>query len=274
MKHSIPQLILYWIIFFSLLENVNSFIFRGNNNLALNEQWEQMNRNSNARRRRRRTKIKHRFHPFPSCMSTSKDDDGNDGDDDDNYDTDTSKVRYLGRGSEAIVRVGCVLLPPAEEFHHYLRQAAVFIYAMGTDDTDEYVIRGVIVDNPTPFSMGEMMEHKTNGGVYENLIHRGGDTGGEDAFCLHSDNTLGLEEIGKSKLYQGGDVEQISDRSKVKFFFNYMEFLEQELEDMLDITHDDGDCWSSVEVPPEMILNPEYDKGECWTRLRNSIRGM
>ena len=117
---------------------------------------------------------------------------------------------------------------------------------MGTDDNDEYVIRGVILDNPTPFTIGEMMETKASGGVYESLIFRGGESGGQEAFCLHSIDTLGLEEIGTSSIYQGGDVADLSDPLSVKFFFNYMEFLEQELEDMLEIIHEDGDGWTSV----------------------------
>jgi len=52
-----------------------------------------------------------------------------------------------------------------------------------------------------------------------------------------------------------------------------MEFLEKELEDMLEITHEDGDCWASVEVPPEIILDSDYGKGDAWARLRNAIRG-
>ena len=155
-------------------------------------------------------------------------------------------IRFLGKGSNAIVRPGVVLLAPAEEFHHYLRQSAVFIYAMGTDESDEYVIRGAILDNPTPFTMGEMMENKANGGVYENLIFRGGESGGQEAFCLHSVDSLGLEEIGTSRIYQGGELDKIEDPSKVKFFFNYMEFLEQELEEMIEIIHEDGDGWTSV----------------------------
>jgi hypothetical protein len=117
---------------------------------------------------------------------------------------------------------------------------------MGIDDNDEYVIRGVILDNPTPFTMGEMMESKASGGVYENLIFRGGESGGQEAFCLHSTSTMGLEEIGTSSIYQGGELDKIKDPSKVKFFFNYMEFLEHELEDMLEIIHEDGDGWTSV----------------------------
>lgn len=159
---------------------------------------------------------------------------------------DHSNIRFLGKGSNAIVRPGVILLAPAEEFHHYLRQSAVFVYAMGTDENDDYVIRGAILDNPTPFTMGEMMEQKKQGGVYENLIFRGGESGGQEAFCLHSDESLDLEEIGTSKIFQGGDIDKIKDPSKVKFFFNYMEFLEQELEEMLEIIQEDGDGWTSV----------------------------
>jgi hypothetical protein len=184
----------------------------------------------------------------------------------------SSVVRFLGRGKNAIVRPGVVLLSPAEEFHHFLRQAAVFVYAMGTNEEDEYIIRGVILDHPTPFTMGEMMQVKTSGGVFENLIYRGGDTGGESAFCLHSFDTMGLEEIGTSQIYQGGDPNKMTDPKKVKFFFNYMEFSEQELEQMLDITHQDGDAWTAVEVCPEIVLNSEYERGEAWSRLRNAIR--
>jgi len=187
-------------------------------------------------------------------------------------DPDNSGIRYLGKGPNAIVRPGVVLLAPAEEFHHYLRQSALFIYAMGTDDDDEYVIRGAILDNPTPFTMGEMMENKASGGVYENLVFRGGESGGQEAFCLHSIDALGKEEIGTSSIYQGGELSKIEDPSKVKFFFNYMEFLEQELEDMLEIVHEDGDGWTSVEVPPEMVLISNCHKGEAWSRLRSAIR--
>jgi hypothetical protein len=184
----------------------------------------------------------------------------------------SSSIRFLGRGTNAIVRPGVVLLAPAEEFHHFLRQAAVFIYAMGTDENDDYVIRGVIIDHPTPFTMGEMMQVKAAGGVYDNLIYRGGDTGGESAFCLHSMEDMNLEEIGTSGIYQGGDLELMKDTSKVKFFFNYMEFTEQELEEMLEVTHQDGDCWISVEVPSDIVLDSDYERGGAWSRLRNAIR--
>ena len=147
---------------------------------------------------------------------------------------------------------------------------------MGTseeNDDDEYVIRGVILDHPTPFTMGEMMKVKNeSGGVYDRLIYRGGDTGGESAFCLHSFPELGSEEIGTSGVYQGGDLEAMENPERVKFFFNYMEFLEQELEDMLEVKHEDGDCWTSVEIPNELVLDSNYDRGELWARLRNAVR--
>lgn len=192
-----------------------------------------------------------------------------------------NRIRFLGKGPNAIVREGVVLLAPAEEFHHYLRQSAVFIYAMGLDDNDDYVVRGVILDNPTPFTIGEMMTTATEGGIYESLIYRGGESGGQEAFCLHSVKSMDLEEIGTSGIYQGGDLEKLDqsadtsdddNEKRIKFFFNYMEFLEQELEDMLEIVHEDGDGWISVEVPSEIVLDSECDKGEIWSRLRNAVR--
>jgi Uncharacterized ACR, COG1678 len=188
----------------------------------------------------------------------------------------SESIKFLGKGPEAIVRPGVVLLAPAEEYHHFLRQAAVFVYAMGENDDGDYLIRGVILDQPTPFRIGEMMPTKQSDGVYNNLIFRGGDVGPTDekegAFCIHSFPDLGREEIGTSGIYQGGDLSQMSDPSAVKFFFNYMEFTEQELEQMLEVRHKDGDAWTSVEVPKNTVLSNDYDRGDAWSRLRNAIR--
>ena len=68
-------------------------------------------------------------------------------------------MRFLGKGDRAIVRTGCVLVAPVHEYHHYYRKAAIFIHAMGEDDDKGgvYVVRGVILDHPTPFTVGEMI---------------------------------------------------------------------------------------------------------------------
>jgi putative AlgH/UPF0301 family transcriptional regulator len=194
----------------------------------------------------------------------------------------SSSIRFLGRGANAIVRPGVVLLAPADEFHHYLRKAAVFIYAMGMDEYDVYVVRGVIIDHPTAFTIGEMMdqpEGAKNSPIFSNQLYRGGERGGESAFILHSDegiaNTGNLEMVGTSGIYQGGFEHALSsdfDSEKAKFFFDYMEFTEQELENMLEDPQGDGDAWVSVEVPSEIVLSCDYARGDCWARLRNAIR--
>jgi putative AlgH/UPF0301 family transcriptional regulator len=194
----------------------------------------------------------------------------------------SSSVRFLGRGPNAIVRPGVVMLAPHDEFHHYLRKAAVFIYAMGMDEHDVYVIRGVIIDHPTAFTIGEMMaqpEGAENSPIFSNRLHKGGELGGESAFMLHSDegvaNAGNLEMVGTSGIYQGGFEHALSsdfDTEKAKFFFDYMEFTEKQLEDMLEDPQGDGDAWVSVEVPSEVVLNCDYLRGDCWARLRNAIR--
>mmetsp|Transcript_50738 Transcript_50738/g.122375 ORF Transcript_50738/g.122375 Transcript_50738/m.122375 type:complete len:275 (+) Transcript_50738:230-1054(+) len=190
----------------------------------------------------------------------------------------SQSIRFLGKGPDAIVRPGAVLLAPAEQQDHFLRQAAVFVIDMGESDTGDYLIRAVVLDNPTPFTMGEMMPTKRSGGIYDNLIFRGGDTGSKDeaegCFCIHSFPELGRDEIGTTGIYQGGDLNQMTDTNNVKFFFNYMEFTEQELEQLLEIGHEagDGDGWTSVEVPKEIVLSSDYDRGDAWSRLRNAVR--
>ena len=190
-------------------------------------------------------------------------------------------IRFLGRGPNAIVRPGVVLLAPQEEFHHFLRQAAVFIYAMGTDDYDVFVIRGVIIDHPTAFTMAEMVDSSVPDppACFHNLLFRGGDLGGENAIMFHSDERLAeladCEMIGTTGVYTGG-LDYCSsemDVDRFKFFFNFMEFTEQELENMLQDPQADGDAWISVEAPPEIILHSDYARGEAWARLRNAVRG-
>ena len=114
-----------------------------------------------------------------------------------------------------------------------------------------------------------------------NLLYRGGDLGGESAFMLHSDDDLAqvadIEMIGTSGVYEGGFEHALEngeslDPSKAKFFFSYMEFTEQELENMLEDPQEDGDAWVSVEVAPEIVLSSDYDRGDAWARLRNAVR--
>lgn len=185
-----------------------------------------------------------------------------------------SSIRFLGKGTRAIVREGCVLIAPPDEFNHYLMQASVFIYAIGLDEYDEQVIRGVVLDNPTPFTMGEMAG--VSGSLAGNLLYRGGNTGGEVAMMLHSESELKRDEIGTSGIYEGGlELAMVEDQEidNFKFFFNYCEFSPIELETMLETGDNgtDGDAWTSVEVPKEVILE-EWDKNECWRFLRNVVR--
>jgi putative AlgH/UPF0301 family transcriptional regulator len=150
---------------------------------------------------------------------------------------------------------------------------------MGQDENDVYVIRGVIIDHPTPFTMGEMAEQAGESNeVFENLLFRGGELG-DSAFMLHSDEALGQmagkEMIGTSGIFQGGleFASEISlDPERVKFFFNYMEFTEKELENMLNDDYEGNTGWISVEASPEIVLNSSYDRGDAWAYLRNTVR--
>lgn len=191
-------------------------------------------------------------------------------------------MRFLGKGDRAIVRPGVVLLAPTNEYHHYYRQAAIFVFAMGEveqEDDGVYVVRGVIVDHPTPFTLAEMMPgNKIQGNpLADNLMFRGGDKGGDGVILLHNRKDLGQSAIGLSGIFQGGWDAALAacakgdaDAGDFKVFFNYCEFTELEVEDLLK-SNEDGDCWASVEVGSDFILSEDWDRGDCWKRLRNAV---
>ena len=229
-----------------------------------------------------------------------------------NSNNNNSNIQFLGKGVDAMVRLGVVLVAPQNEFHHFYRQAAIYIYAMGYDNdipnndtgsssSSTYYIRGVIVDHPTPFTVQEMIpslaattnpQQQQQHPLASNLIFRGGDRGRENSvLLLHNQKNIPgcSDEIGTSGLYHGGFdylVSSSSDRTNhhtnendmidmdgnnFKFFFNYCEFTEDELEELF-ASNEDGDAWASVQIhDPSILLNEEWDRGDCWRYIRNGI---
>ena len=211
----------------------------------------------------------HHFVSFTSRKSNTNDDD-------------SGNIRYLGSGEDAIIRPGVVLLAPKHEYDHFLMKAAVFVYAIGLDEEENTIVRAVVLDNPTAFTIGEMSPN-VMGSLSDNILFRGGYDGSDTALLLHSaGGTRGpvksVNEIGSSGIYEGGIVSAMESvdagiigTDQCKFFFNYMTFTEKELDNMFAGV-EDGDAWVSLEIPTEYVLNSDYDRGQLWSRLRNSIR--
>jgi hypothetical protein len=137
---------------------------------------------------------------------------------------------------------------------------------------------GVIIDHPTAFTVGEMSPN-VMGSLSQNMLYRGGNSGRDTAMMLHSASSLQSGEmIGNSGIYEGGIVSAmeaadagIISPNNCKFFFNYMQFRELEIDDMF-ATVEDGDAWVSLEVPSEYVLDSDLDRGAMWSKLRNKIR--
>lgn len=193
-------------------------------------------------------------------------------------------VRFLGKGPNAIVRPGVVLVAPAHEASHFLMKSAVFVQAVGEDEEGTTLVRGVIIDHPTAFTMGEMAPGTVYGSLAGNILFRGGDAGRDTAMLLHSRGGDAVEcgdMIGASGIYEGGlqsalDAAEggVVDPEEFKFFFNFVEFTERQLEQMLAEVDGEGDAWMSVEVPKEMVLDGDFNRGEAWKYIRNQITQM
>jgi len=222
-------------------------------------------------------------------------------------------LRFLGKGERAVVRPGVVLIAPNHEYNHFLMRSAVFIHAIGLNEYNEHVTRGVIIDHPTAFTMGEMGGGSVSGNLAHSVLFQGGDNGNDSVMLLHSagsghhddthvsddgttssstssdadadaDANLKIhcgEMIGTSGIYEGGlysamDLvdDGVLDPDRFKFFFNYVEFSDAELEGMLSATDSEGDAWASMEVPTRVILDNDFDRGECWSYLRIQMKQM
>jgi hypothetical protein len=129
--------------------------------------------------------------------------------------------------------------------------------------------------------IGEMSPN-VMGGLSENRLFRGGYDGSDTAMLLHSAGGDGPIKsgsmIGSSGIFEGGLVSAMEsadagliETNRCKFFFNYMQFTQKELDNMF-AGAEDGDTWVSVEIPPDYVLNSDYTRGQLWSKLRNSIR--
>jgi hypothetical protein len=189
-------------------------------------------------------------------------------------DSNHSGLHFLGSGKDAIVRIGAVLVAPAYEFHHYYRKSAIYIYDMSLEGED-YIIRGLLLDHPTPFTVNEMSNDSVGESLLaDNFLFRGGDKGGDGMILLHNHSEImGATQITKD-IYQGGWdaalAAQNVNSEDFKVFFNHVEFTEQEIENMLEQS-EDGDSWKALEVSPDVVLNQHYDRGGAWAKLRNYV---
>jgi len=235
-----------------------------------------------------------------ASIPSNEDDDLENNDDEGENDTKTDRIiRYLGRGTNSIVRPGVVLVAPEHEYDHYLRRSVVFVYGIGSNEYGEHVTRGVIIDQPTAFTMGEMGGGSVVGPLAENILFRGGPVGNDSATLFHSfgknniegdndgindnyENSMMIncgEMIGTSGIYEGGlstamerTSEGIFPLNAFKFFFNYVEFTDRELLSILGDTDSDGDCWTSLEIESSFILDSDLYTADCWKYLRNKLK--
>jgi len=191
-----------------------------------------------------------------------------------------NQVKFLGKGKDAAIEPGVVLISPKFETSHFLSKTAILVCAIGLNEVGDTAVRGVMIDNPTPFTISEMTgEQNDLGSLGDNLLFRGGDEGAESIMLLHNDPDIPSTPIGTDgNLFQGGidyavktDVASTEKNAFFKFFFNYIEYDANALSKILS-EEEDGDAWISVSVPTDLILNSDLDRGDAWKGIRNVMK--
>jgi putative AlgH/UPF0301 family transcriptional regulator len=162
---------------------------------------------------------------------------------------------------------GVVLLAQPDDHGHFVMRAAVLLFDHGSDRGS----RGVILEKPTAFTMGETTG---NAGPFEaNSVFLGGGDGSDTAIMLHRYDLEGFAKYIGSGIYVGGlkqareMVESYKAKPKdFKFVFNTLEWAPGHLEKEVA----DG-RWDLVHVPPHMITEQGPELGKLWSKARNSL---
>ena len=162
---------------------------------------------------------------------------------------------------------GCILLAQPNDSSHFFVRAAVFIYQY----SEEEGAKGVILERPSAFSMGET---SPGIGCFEaNTLFIGGEQGSDTAIMLGKRQLEGACKYVGSGVYLGGmksAKEKVMNGDGVpkdyKFFFNHAEWDKGVLEKEID-----AGTWDVIKAPPEDVLAQDPTLAEFWSRARNQL---
>jgi len=204
----------------------------------------------------------------------------------------SNPITFLGKSSNNPLQPGTIITSPLYESSHWLKKCSIFLYSITKHY--EFVLKGVILDYPTAFTIGEM-SNSIPGVLSGNILLNGGDVGSDKVIVLHpydtkyimQDNKLydndstvckGSYRIGDSNIYMGGlhDLtilaeKKLIDSEKCQFVFNYVEFTEKQVKEIImkEVKGDD-DGWMSFNVRDvNLVLKQDLKRGDIWKKLRS-----
>jgi putative AlgH/UPF0301 family transcriptional regulator len=162
---------------------------------------------------------------------------------------------------------GVVLLAQPSEFSHFLIRAAVLLF----EYDPKTGAKGVILEKPTAFSMGEMSP--TAGPFEPNVLFTGGEDGQDMAIMFHKYDLDGFAKYIGSGIYVGGlkQARELVESYKAKprdfkFIFNYVMWGPAQLETELK-----NGRWNLAKIPPDMVLEQAGGVGSLWSKARRAL---
>ena len=171
---------------------------------------------------------------------------------------------YAGLGTILVAR-------PQETNDTYIR-STIFIYHHD-DSLNE--IRGIVLERPTPFLVGEIAPGMP-AAFYSNSLFMGGDDGDELATVLHTQSFDGSAKNVGAGVYMGG-LKHITEAVEARILSpKQVKFITKSCRWTRDgLFHEIAQGrWGLVKLPPSLVIGSESeDVGSLWERCNHVLGG-
>jgi putative AlgH/UPF0301 family transcriptional regulator len=190
------------------------------------------------------------------------------------------KKDIWAREDASPIRAGSVVFSTEGSVDHYFHEALVLII----EHSERSGSRGVVLNNPTPWTVQDMTGRPSLGKLDDNPIFLGGDAGRDTMLMVHGlhlvEGATPLGEpgvgiaLGGDALYVGGtaNAAELVDAgelqaSNFRFFYKSVEWLPGQLEKQVA-----GGMLHHVKLSPSLLLGQKTVGKDLWGRVKTLLK--
>ena len=161
---------------------------------------------------------------------------------------------------------GRALIPPPDEHSRNLHRSLLYVYEVKESEGGGGICLGCVkLDEPTPFTVSEMLSVDVPCGVGKMTLFVGGDEGGDRVMLLNGVGEGGEVRDGQG-VFVGGFNRCVKDNKGVDSAPTLYKFIFNSLTVPIEAV---GEGWTALSVRMEYVLENDLGKGEGY---REAIR--